>query len=76
MRAFAKSDHGHRICIIIVSCDRLLERDWCAPYGARATHAIEAFDQTPSQCFRRGDWPARLYTNMDGTLCVALTETV
>ena len=40
--------------IIIVSCDRLLERDWCVPYGARATHAIKAFAKTPSQCFRRG----------------------
>ena len=32
--------------IIIVSCDRLLERDWCAPYGAWVTRA---FDQTPSR---------------------------
>ena len=46
--------------IIIVSCDRLLERDWCAPYGLQATHAIKAFAQTPSRFFRRGDWLARL----------------
>ena len=29
--------------IMIVSCDRLLERDWCAPYGARATRAVKAY---------------------------------
>ena len=46
--------------IIIVSCDRLLERDLCAPYGAWVTRAIEAFAQTTSRCFLRGDWPARL----------------
>ena len=40
--------------IIIVSCDCLLERDWCASYGARATRAIEAFDQTPSRFFVGG----------------------
>ena len=50
--------------IIIVSCDRLLERDWCAPYGARATRAIRPFVQTPSRFFRRGDWLARLGQNL------------
>ena len=32
---------------IIMSCDRLLERDLCAPYGAQATRAIDSLAGQP-----------------------------
>ena len=52
------------IGIIIVSCDRLLERIGVHHIRCTGTRAIKAFAQTPSQCFRREDWPARLLARL------------
>ena len=54
-----------------MSYDGLLECDWCAPYGAGATRAIEAFDQTPTLDFFVGGSGLRDYGDFVSVdLCV------